>query len=240
MSTRHDGRTADQLRPVTIEPGFISNASGSALVTAGKTRVICTASTQTSVPPWRESSGRGWVTAEYDMLPGATGQRRGRNRGKIDGRTQEIQRLVGRSLRAAVDMSKMGPNSILLDCDVIEADGGTRTASITGAYVALCGAIQRGIADGLWGNDVVTCQVAAISVGVVDGQLLLDLDYPEDVRADVDCNLVLTSKNEWIEVQATGEKTGMTDDHLHQMLALGRTGIQQLFKIQQSVIERMK
>ncbi|MGE3181740.1 MAG: ribonuclease PH, partial [Phycisphaerae bacterium] len=215
---RHDGRAPNQLRPVAIETGFISSASGSALVSAGKTRVICTASIEKSVPPWRESSGHGWVTAEYDMLPGATGQRRGRNRGKIDGRTQEIQRLVGRALRAAVDMSKMGSNSILIDCDVIEADGGTRTASITGAYVALCAAIANGKQQGLWGDDVVICQVAAISVGIVDGELLLDLNYVEDVRADVDCNLVLTSRNEWIEVQATGERTGMSDDHLTGMI----------------------
>ena len=233
---RHDGRKPDELRKVEILRGFTSASPGSVLIRAGNTHVVCTASIEEGVPPWREASGNGWVTAEYDMLPGATGERRQRNRTKVDGRTQEIQRLIGRSLRAAVDMSKMGPNSILLDCDVLQADGGTRTAAVTGAYVALCDALAEGRRRELWGDDVRSMAVAAISVGLVSGELLLDLDYVEDSAASVDCNLVMTDRGEWIEVQSTGERTTFGDEDLSKMLALGRGGIRRLFDLQRSAL----
>ncbi len=171
------------------------------------------------------------------MLPGATNTRRARNRQRVDGRTQEIQRLIGRSLRAAVELEKLGPNTIQLDCDVLQADGGTRTAAITGAYVALCDALEAGRSRGLWDADVLRTPVAAVSVGYVDGTLLLDLDYVEDSRADVDCNLVMTGRNEWIEVQATGEKATYSSAQLEAMLELGRRGIEQLFAMQRAALE---
>jgi ribonuclease PH len=233
---RHDGRKPDELRKVEILRGFTSASPGSVLIRAGNTHVFCTASIEQTVPPWREAGGNGWVTAEYDMLPGATGERRRRNRTKVDGRTQEIQRLIGRSLRAAVDMSKMGPNSILLDCDVLQADGGTRTAAVTGAYVALCDALTEGRRRELWGDDVRSAAVAAVSVGLVNGEMLLDLDYVEDSDASVDCNLVMTDRGEWIEVQSTGERSTFGDQDLSKMLALGRGGIRRLFDLQRSAL----
>jgi ribonuclease PH len=233
---RHDGRKPDQTRRVEIVRGFTSASPGSVLIRTGDTHVFCTASIEQAVPKWREASGAGWVTAEYDMLPGATGERRRRNRTKVDGRTQEIQRLIGRSLRAAVDMSKMGPNSILLDCDVLQADGGTRTAAVTGAYVALCDALAEGRRRELWGDDVRSASVAAVSVGIVEGELLLDLDYVEDSGASVDCNLVMTDRGEWIEVQSTGERTTFGDADLSKMLELGRNGIQRLFELQKDAL----
>ncbi|MBN2446466.1 MAG: ribonuclease PH [Phycisphaerae bacterium] len=229
---RHDGRQSDQLRPIEIARGFTKAVPGSVLIRAGDTHVLCTASIVEGVPTWREASGKGWLTAEYDMLPGSVQGRRERRRDGIDGRAQEIQRLIGRSLRMAVDMTRMGQRTIYLDCDVLQADGGTRTAAITGAYVALRDALAEGMRLEYWRDDVATAAVAAVSVGVVDGEVLLDLNYGEDVAAEVDCNLVMTDRDEWIEVQATGERSRFGDDQLARMLALGRAGIHQLFQAQ--------
>jgi ribonuclease PH len=234
---RPDGRRTDQLRPVEIIRGFTQSAPGSVLIRTGRTHVFCTASLEESVPQWREPSGAGWVSGEYEMLPGSTGQRRPRSRTRVDGRTREIERLIGRSLRMAVDMQKMGSRSILIDCDVLQADGGTRTAAITGAYVALCDAVTAGRRRGWWGPDVLRAAVAAVSVGVVGEQTLLDLDYREDASAAVDCNLIMTDRGEWVEVQATGEHAGYTDEQLAAMLALGRRGIQQLFGLQRAALQ---
>ena len=206
------------------------------LIRAGGTHVLCTASIEETVPAWRAGSGAGWVTAEYDMLPGATPQRRPRDRARSDGRTQEIQRLIGRSLRAVVDLTRLGERTITLDCDVLQADGGTRTAAVTGAYVALCDALAEGRRRGLWGDDVLHAGVAAVSVGRVDGALRLDLDYREDVAAEVDCNLVMTTRGEWVEVQATGERASYTDADLTAMLALGRRGLERLFELQRAAL----
>ncbi len=235
---RHDNRQTNELRPITITRGFTTAAPGSVLIRAGGTHLFCTACIEAGVPAWRESSGSGWITAEYEMLPGSTGQRRPRNRTKIDGRTQEIQRLIGRSLRMAVDMSKMGPHTIFLDCEVLQADGGTRTAAINGAYVALCDALRDGRARELWGDDLLATAVAATSVGIVGDEALLDLDYREDVAADVDCNLVMTGRGEWVEVQATGERAGYSDSRLTEMLTLGRQGIERIFELQRAALEQ--
>ncbi len=229
-------RQPDELRPVEIVRGFTRTAPGAVLMRTGQTHVLCTASIEETVPAWRVASGAGWVTAEYDMLPGSTPQRRPRSRERLDGRTQEIQRLIGRSLRTVVDLPKLGPRTIHLDCDVLQADGGTRTTAITGAYVALCDALAVGRQRGLWGTDVLTAGVAAVSVGLVDAELLLDLDYREDVAAQVDCNLVLTTRGEWVEVQATGEHATYADDDLARMMALGRRGIERLFALQRAVL----
>jgi ribonuclease PH len=202
------------------------------LIRTGDTHLLCTACVEDAVPEWREPSGLGWLTAEYDMLPGSTGKRRARSRLKVDGRTQEIERLIGRSLRAAVDLAGMGPRTIFVDCDVLQADGGTRTAAITGAYVAVADALRVGFERGIWARDLLTTQVAAVSAGAVNGELLVDLDYREDSAADVDCNLVLTGRGEWVEVQATGERAACDDAQLAAMLALGRQAIQQLFQAQ--------
>ncbi len=235
---RNDGRQPDQLRPTEFVRRFTDSAPGSVLIRSGKTHVFCTACIEAGVPPWRESSGKGWVTAEYEMLPGSTGQRRKRNRTKIDGRTQEIQRLIGRSLRVAVDMAKLGTHTIFIDCDVLQADGGTRTAAINGAYVALCDALQAGHERQLWGDDVLATAVGAISVGVVDGKVLLDLDYSEDVSAAVDCNLIMTARGEWVEVQATAEGAPYSDACLSEMTGLGRAGIQRIFELQREALAR--
>jgi ribonuclease PH len=233
---RRDNRRPDELRTLEILRGFTQAAAGSVLIRAGDTHIFCTASIDEAVPAWREASGHGWVTAEYDMLPGCTPERRPRSRGKVDGRAQEIQRLIGRALRAVVDMTRMGPRTITLDCDVLQADGGTRTAAITGAYVALCDALSAGQRRGLWGADVLTAGVAAVSVGLVGGDLLLDLDYREDAAADVDCNLVLTTQRQWVEVQATAERAPYTDADLVRMLEFGRHGIEQLFALQRAAV----
>lgn len=233
---RHDGRKPDQLRPFQIIRGFTQSAPGSVVVAAGRTKVLCTASITDDVPDWRKAGGAGWLTAEYDMLPGSTQQRRERKR--TDGRTQEIQRLIGRSLRACVDLARLGPRTIYLDCDVLEADGGTRTAAVTGAYVALCDAIASGVSHGFWGVDALTGAVAAVSVGMVDGIAVVDLDYAEDVRAQVDCNLVMTRAGAWIEVQATAERAPFDDAQLAQMTALGRRAIDELFEAQRRALEQ--
>jgi len=235
---RRDGRQPDQLREVEIIRRYTSVAPGSVLICTGETRVLCTASIVEELPPWRQASGLGWITAEYDMLPGATSERRPRSRARLDGRTQEIQRLIGRSLRAVADLSRLGPRTIYLDCDVLQADGGTRTAAITGAYVALADAVSEGRRRGLWDEGVLTTGVAAVSLGLVDGALLLDLDYTEDNRAAVDCNLVMTARGDWIEVQATGERGTFADSQLAEMMSLGRRGIERLFEAQQAALTR--
>jgi ribonuclease PH len=228
--TRSDGRAADELRPVRIETGFIPSAAGSVLISVGDTRVICTASLVAGVPGWREASGGGWLTAEYGMLPASTGTRRQRDgaRGRTDGRTVEIQRLIGRSLRAVIDMEALGPRTVYLDCDVIQADGGTRCAGITGAYVALKLALDRLVERGQLPKVPLRSSVAAISCGIVSGVPLLDLCYEEDSAAEVDMNVVMTGEEELVEVQATGEGVSFPRASLDELLELARKGIGQL------------
>jgi ribonuclease PH len=237
-SQRSGARAADELRPVTIEPGFVRTATGSALISCGGTRVICTASVQESVPRWLVGQGRGWMTAEYGMLPASTGERKQRDvsRGRPDGRTVEIQRLIGRSLRAIADLSALGERTVYIDCDVLEADGGTRCASITGGYVALALACRRLVADGLLGKSPLTGSVAAVSCGMVDGAALLDLDYPEDSTAEVDANVVMTGEGGLVEVQATAERTPLSRTHLDELLALAQTGIDGLRAAQDAAL----
>ena len=219
---RSGGRAADELRPVTIEPNFVRTATGSALISCGETRVICTASVEESVPRWMEGQGRGWLTAEYGMLPASTGDRKQRDvsKGRPDGRTVEIQRLIGRSMRGVVDFAKLGERTVYIDCDVLQADGGTRCASITGGYVALELACRRLVDEGKLTALPLTGTVAAVSCGVVDGEPLLDLDYPEDSSAEVDANVVMTGDGGLVEVQATAERTPLSRAHLDELLAL--------------------
>jgi ribonuclease PH len=233
---RSYGRTPAQLRPATIEPGFVRTAAGSALISMGETRVICTASVQGSVPRWMMGSGRGWVTAEYGMLPASTGERKQRDatRGRPDGRTVEIQRLIGRSLRGVVDFEAMGERTIYIDCDVLQADGGTRCASITGGMVALRLACERLVADGVLGQVPLTGSVSAVSCGIIGGVALLDLDYSEDSTAEVDANVVMTGDGGLVEVQATAERTPLSRAHLDDLLALAAGGIDELRALQQS------
>jgi ribonuclease PH len=226
------------MRPVTVEPGFVRTATGSALISVGETRVICTASAEVGVPRWLAGKGRGWVTAEYAMLPASTGDRKQRDstRGRPDGRTIEIQRLIGRSLRTIVDFEALGENTIWLDCDVLQADGGTRTASITGAFVALalaCKVLQERELVSAW---PLAGSVAAVSAGIVDGVPLLDLDYSEDSRAEVDANVVMTDDGGLIEVQATAERTPLSRAHLDELLLLAAQGIDELRTIQEAVV----
>jgi ribonuclease PH len=227
---RSYGRAPDELRPVTIEPGFVRTATGSALISAGETRVICTASVQESVPRWLMGSGRGWVTAEYGMLPASTGDRKQRDisKGRLDGRSVEIQRLIGRSLRGVVDFTALGERTVYVDCDVLQADGGTRCASITGGMVALALACKRLIADGKLERSPLTGTVAAVSCGIVGTIPLLDLDYSEDSSAEVDANVVMTGDGGLVEVQATAERTPLSRAHLDDLLALAAKGIEQL------------
>lgn len=237
--TRHDGRQPDELRPVTMTRGWVKFAEGSCLIEMGNTRVLCTASVEDTVPPWMKNTGRGWVTGEYGMLPRATPTRTQReiSKGRPDGRTQEIQRLIGRSLRAVTDLTKIGERTIYLDCDVLQADGGTRTASITAAYVALVEALAV-LRDkkGLKGKPVVT-NVAAVSVGLKGTQELLDLDYAEDSAIDVDMNVVMTGTGRYIEIQATGEGNTFIDAQMQRMLALARSGIEQLIARQNEAVK---
>ncbi|MEA2172340.1 MAG: ribonuclease [Solirubrobacteraceae bacterium] len=235
---RSGDRSPDQLRPVTIEPGFVSTASGSALIACGGTRVICTASVQESVPRWMAGKGRGWVTAEYGMLPASTGERKPRDisRGKADGRSIEIQRLIGRSLRGVVDFAALGERTVYIDCDVLEADGGTRCASITGGFVALELALRGLVADGKLEAVPLTGSVAAVSCGIVDGVPLLDLDYPEDSSAEVDANVVMTGDGGLVEVQATAERTPLSRAHLDDLLALAEVGINGLRAAQSAAV----
>ena len=238
MSARHDGRAPDALRATTVEPGFVRTATGSALISVGETRVICTASAQESVPRWMAGKGRGWVTAEYGMLPASTGDRKQRDvtRGRPDGRTVEIQRLIGRSIRGVIDFEALGERTIYLDCDVLQADGGTRCASITGAYVALALALERLAGEGRLERIPLNGSVAAVSCGIVDGQAVLDLDYPEDSSAEVDANVVMTGEGGLIEVQATAERTPLSRAHLDELLALAAGGIDHLRGVQQAAI----
>ena len=236
--TRSDGRSADQLRETRLTPHYLEHAEGSVLIEAGRTRVICTASVEDKVPFFLRGTGKGWVTAEYGMLPRATSTRtvREASRGKLGGRTQEIQRLIGRALRAVTDLPALGEISILLDCDVLRADGGTRTASITGAYVALHLALAGLIEAGKLKAIPLKDQIAAISVGIVDGDAVLDLDYNEDSAADVDMNVVMTGGGEFVELQGTGEEATFDRNQLEQMLELADSGIKNLLAAQRAAI----
>jgi ribonuclease PH len=230
VSSRHDGRAPGDLREISIEPGFVGSADGSALMTQGGTRVICTASVDEAVPKWMAGKGRGWVTAEYGMLPASTGQRKQRDvsKGRPDGRTVEIQRLIGRALRGVIDFERLGERTVWIDCDVLEADGGTRCAAITGGYVALELALRGLIGKGALDVLPLNGSVAAVSCGVVEGVPVLDLDYPEDSTAEVDMNVVMTGEGGLVEVQATGERTPLSRASLDELLGLAADGIERL------------
>jgi ribonuclease PH len=236
--TRSDGRTSDQLRPVTFERNWSEHAEGSTLVSFGKTKVLCTASFTPGVPRWLKDSGTGWVTAEYAMLPRATTTRNQREsvKGKLGGRTQEISRLIGRSLRAVVDMNALGENSILIDCDVLQADGGTRTAAITGSYVALVDALTWARGEGHVSGDPLTDSVAAVSVGIIDGEPRLDLHYDDDVRAETDMNVVMTGAGNFVEVQGTAEGEPFDRALLDNLLNLAAAGIADLTELQKAAL----
>ncbi len=238
MTTRASGRNPDDLRPVTFTRDYTEMATGSVLVEFGRTRVLCTASLEARVPPWLKGSGKGWVTAEYSMLPGSSPERveREASRGKQSGRTQEIQRLIGRSLRAATDLRLMPDVQITVDCDVLQADGGTRTASICGGWIALHDACSRLVAAGTLARHAVLQPVAAISVGVVDGTPMLDLEYSEDVRAEVDMNVVMTGDGRFVEVQGTAEGVAFTRAELDALLALAEAGIGEIVAAQQDMV----
>ena len=234
---RHDNRHDDQLRPIKIKRRFTKSAPGSVLIQAGRTTVLCAASIDNSVPPWLAGEQRGWVTAEYSMLPGSTSPRKRRDRGaKLDGRTTEIQRLIGRSLRAVTDMAALGQRTVTVDCDVLEADGGTRTLSITGAMIAMADALRKELptAAKLPFRD----SVAAISVGIVDGRPILDLDYKEDFAATVDFNVVMTGGGQYVEVQGTGEEATFSEKQLTAMLKLARGGIRELTEVQKKALRK--
>jgi ribonuclease PH len=233
---RSGGRSVSEQRPVKIIPGYVPDAEGSALIETGNTRVMCAATVELQVPPWMRGKGTGWVTAEYSMLPRSTTERVRRERGTIGGRTQEIQRLIGRALRAITDLPALGEISILVDCDVLRADGGTRTASITGAYVALHLALAGLIEAGKLKAIPLKDQIAAISVGIVDGDAVLDLDYNEDSAADVDMNVVMTGGGEFVELQGTGEEATFDRNQLEQMLELADSGIKNLLAAQRAAI----
>lgn len=239
--SRPGDRLNDQMRPVQIIPGFLKHPDGSVLIETGDTRVLCSAMVEDRVPPFMKNSGNGWVTAEYSLLPASTETRSPREaaKGKISGRTSEIQRLIGRSLRAVVDMEKLGERTIWIDCDVIQADGGTRTASITGSFVALYLALKklkdRGVIESIPLKDY----VAAISVGMVEGIPVLDLEYVEDSNADVDMNVIMTGSGEFVEIQGTGEKSVFSRQDLDVLLALAQKGIQELITLQKSIIEEL-
>jgi len=235
---RIDGRRPDELRPVTITTDYLMTAEGSAIVSAGNTRVLCAASVEETVPQFLRGTGRGWVTAEYSMLPRATSKRTPREaaKGKLSGRTQEIQRLIGRSLRAVVDLSALGERTITLDCDVLQADGGTRTAAITGACVALGIALRQLVQFGALKKLPMTDYVVATSVGIVNGEGMLDLCYEEDSRADVDMNVVMTGSGQFIELQATAEHRSFDDSQLGSLIALARAGLADLVKIQREAV----
>jgi ribonuclease PH len=233
---RADGRRADQLRPVSFEANFAPHATGSVLIRYGSTQVICAATIDPGVPTWMKQQGvkGGWLTAEYSMLPYATHERKGRdiNKGRLDGRTVEIQRLIGRSLRAAIDLEKLGQNTLWLDCDVLQADGGTRTASITGAYVAARIAVQKLIDQGRIKESPLADSVAAVSVGLYDGAALLDLAYVEDKDAQVDFNVVMTGQGQFVEVQGTGEESTFSQAQLDELLAMAQKGLKELSAMQ--------
>lgn len=238
MIYRSDNRTGDQMRPVTIVADYITSAEGSVLIEVGNTRVICTASVEETVPTFVRNTGKGWVSSEYGMLPRSTLTRTPRevSRGRASGRTHEIQRLIGRSLRAVTDLARLGERTIWIDCDVIQADGGTRTASITGAFVALGLALEKLVDAGTLTSVPLRDFLAAISVGIVDGEILLDLSYEEDSRADVDMNFVMTAGRKLVEVQATAEHQVFDEEQLKQMIALASQGVQQLIAKQQAIL----
>lgn len=235
---RADGRKAEELRPVRIMPGYIKHADGSVLIEVGDTRVICTAKLENKAPAFLRNSGKGWITAEYGMLPSSSQVRISREaaRGRIGGRTHEIQRLIGRSLRAIADLASLEERTVWIDCDVIQADGGTRTASITGAYVALAQAVHRWLKQGVIERDLLRDSVAAVSVGVVDGHVLLDLNYEEDSRAEVDMNFVMTGSGKFVEVQGTAESSPFTKKRLDQMAEIAHQGIRELLGAQKKVL----
>ncbi|MCZ2150560.1 MAG: ribonuclease PH [Bryobacterales bacterium] len=236
---RVDLREPDQLRPVRIEPGYLLTAEGSAMVTFGNTKVLCAATVEETVPPFLRNQGKGWVTAEYSMLPRATATRTQRevNKGRQSGRTLEIQRLIGRSLRAVVNMEALGERSVIVDCDVIQADGGTRTASITGAYVAMAIAMKQLVDYGQLKKPPLRDHVAAISVGIVGGVGMLDLCYEEDSRAEVDANVVLTGSGQFVEFQATAERNSFDDEQMGQLVRLARKGVTELVELQKQALE---
>ena len=237
---RHDGRLPDQLRPVCITPGCQSYAEGSAMIEMGDTAVLCAASVEEEVPRWMRGRGAGWVTAEYDMLPRATSTRRSRDRdtGRTASRSQEIQRLIGRSLRVSIDLAQLGERAIYLDCDVLQADGGTRTAAITGAYVALHQALQGLVDRGTLERVPVRCAVAAVSVGLLEGELLLDLDYSEDSTADADFNIVMTNAGQLVEIQATAEGDPFPRQQVGEAIALAARGVETLFAAQRNAVKQ--
>tara|TARA_R110002072_G_scaffold6364_10_gene37646 strand:- start:6047 stop:6763 length:717 start_codon:yes stop_codon:yes gene_type:complete len=237
---RPSGRSPDQLRPVTITRNFTCHAEGSVLIEFGNTKVICNASFDSGVPGFLRGKGQGWVTGEYGMLPRSTGSRMRReaSQNKQGGRTMEIQRLIGRSLRAVIDMGALGENTIVIDCDVIQADGGTRTASITGGYIALVDAVNQAKAKGLIESDPIKSMIASISVGIHNGQPVLDLDYAEDSTAETDMNVVMNDENHFIEVQGTAEGHPFTPDELNSMLALAQKGISELFEHQRNALQQ--
>jgi ribonuclease PH len=238
LTRRADGRAVDELRAWSIERNYTVFAAGSVLMSMGRTKVLCTASVETDVPRWLRGSGRGWVTAEYSMLPGSTSERAAREaaRGKQSGRTQEIQRLVGRSLRAVTDLTGLAELQVTLDCDVLQADGGTRTASICGGYVALHDACTRLVDQGKISRHPLTDQVAAVSVGIVDAVAMLDLPYEEDSRADVDMNVVMTGEGRFVEVQGTAEQLAFSRSELDSLLALASVGIDELLRAQRDAL----
>ena len=235
---RNDGRAPDELREVAIQPGFMSTATGSALIAMGGTRVICTASVAEEVPRWLAGGGRGWVTAEYGMLPASTGERKKRDvsRGRPDGRTVEIQRLIGRSLRGVIDFEGLGERTVWIDCDVLEADGGTRCAAITGGYVAIELALRRLVSEEKLERVPLNGSLAAVSCGIVGGEALLDLDYSEDSTAEVDANVVMTGDGGLVEVQATAERTPLSRASLDELLALAASGIERLHTAQEQAV----
>jgi ribonuclease PH len=235
---RNDGRKPKQLRPLTITPSYLKTADGSVLIEVGDTKVICTAKLEERVPQFLRNSGKGWITAEYGMLPGSSQVRiwREASRGKIGGRTHEIQRLVGRSLRAIADLRSLGEKTVWVDCDVIQADGGTRTASITGAYVAFREAVASWLRKGILAADPIKDSVAAVSVGIIDGKVLLDLSYEEDSRADVDMNFVMTGSGKFVEVQGTAESAPFTGKQMERMTEMAQEGIRELLKAQKKVL----
>ena len=239
---RIDGRKPTQLRALKITPGYIKTAEGSVLIETGDTKVICTAKLEERVPPFLRNSGKGWITAEYGMLPGSSETRIGResSRGKIGGRTHEIQRLIGRSLRTVADLRSLGERTIWVDCDVIQADGGTRTASITGAYVALAEAALKWLGRGVLSVNPIKDSVAAVSIGIVDGKILLDLCYEEDSKADVDMNFVMTGSGKFIEVQGTAETSPFTKKQMQRMSDIAQQGIKELLKEQRRIIASLK
>ena len=238
MSERPDGRAPDELRPVSIEFGHQESAEGSVLIATGKTRILCAVSVENRVPPFLAGTGKGWITAEYAMLPRSTDTRTPRET-RPRGRTQEIQRLIGRSLRAAADLQGLGPRTLTVDCDVLQADGGTRTAAITGAYVAVYQALSKLVKAGELGSVPLKCAVAATSVGVLNGRPLLDLCYEEDSAAAVDFNVVMTDQDDFVEVQGTAEADPFSRETLDELLSLAAKGIKELFRVQRESISNM-